>query len=86
LIFSSLIIFFIAGDTVSIPEIYPFTTNADLKSLALHHFLPLIKKSRYKPIIRTDNTTAMYNINRKLGAMNLYRVSGRYGNYPKKIA
>jgi ribonuclease HI len=33
--------------------------------LALHHFLPLIKKSRYKNIlIRTDNTAAMYNINK----------------------
>jgi hypothetical protein len=27
----------------------------------------------------------MYNINRKSGAMNLYRVSGKYGNYPKKL-
>jgi hypothetical protein len=31
--------------------------------LALHHFLPLIKKSRYKNIlIRTDNTAAIYYI------------------------
>jgi hypothetical protein len=44
--------------------------------LALHHFLPLIKKSRYKKIIiRTDNTAAMYNINKKSGAMNLYRTA-----------
>jgi hypothetical protein len=39
--------------------------------LALHHFLPLIKKSRYKNIlIRMDNTAMMYNINKKSGAMN----------------
>jgi ribonuclease HI len=39
--------------------------------LALHHFLPLIKKSRYKNIIiRMDNTAVMYNINKKSGAMN----------------
>jgi hypothetical protein len=38
--------------------------------LSLHHFLPLIKKSRYKSIlIRTDNTVAMHNINRKSGTM-----------------
>jgi hypothetical protein len=44
--------------------------------LALRHFLPLIKKSRYKSIlIGTDNTAAMYNINKKSGAMNLYRMS-----------
>jgi hypothetical protein len=41
--------------------------------LSLHHLLPLIKKSRYKNIlIRTVNTAAMYNINKKSGAMNLY--------------
>jgi hypothetical protein len=34
--------------------------------LAFHHFLPLIKKLRYKSIlIRTDNIIVMYNINRK---------------------
>jgi hypothetical protein len=44
--------------------------------LALHHFLPLIKKSRYKNIlIRTDNTAAMYNINKKSGVMNLYCIA-----------
>jgi ribonuclease HI len=36
--------------------------------LALRHFLPLIKKSKYKKIlIRMDNTVVMYNINRKSG-------------------
>jgi hypothetical protein len=41
---------------------------------AFHHFLPIIKKSRYKNIlIRTDNTATMYNIIKKSGAMNLYR-------------
>jgi hypothetical protein len=40
---------------------------------ALHHFLPIIKKYRYKNIlIWTDNTATMYNINKKSGAMNLY--------------
>jgi hypothetical protein len=46
--------------------------------LTLGHFLPLIKKSKYKSIlIKTNNTVAMYNINRKSGAMNLYRMSWR---------
>jgi hypothetical protein len=40
--------------------------------LALGYFFPLIKKSRYKSIlIRTDNITAVYSINRKSGAMNV---------------
>jgi hypothetical protein len=41
--------------------------------LAIHHFLPLIKKSKYKSIlIRTDNTAAMYNINQQLpGRINI---------------
>jgi hypothetical protein len=44
--------------------------------LALHHFLFLTKKSRYKNIlIRMDNTAAMYNINKKSRAMNLYRTA-----------
>jgi hypothetical protein len=45
-------------------------------NLALHHFLPLIKKSRYKNILmRMDNTVVMYNINKKSGAMNLYHTA-----------
>jgi hypothetical protein len=44
--------------------------------LAFHHFLPPIKKSKYKNIlIRMGNTVAMYNINKKSGAMNLYRTA-----------
>jgi hypothetical protein len=44
--------------------------------LAFHYFFPLIKKSRYKNIlIRTDNTAAMYNINKKSKTMNLYHTA-----------
>jgi hypothetical protein len=38
--------------------------------LALCHFVPLIKKSRYNSIhIRIDNTAAIYHINKKSGVM-----------------
>jgi hypothetical protein len=44
--------------------------------LSISPFFPLIKKSRYKNVlIRTDNTAAMYNINKKLGAKNLYHTT-----------
>jgi ribonuclease HI len=41
--------------------------------LALEHFLPQIKKAHFTSIlIRTDNTSAMYGINRKTGSQNFY--------------
>jgi hypothetical protein len=53
--------------------------------LAFHHFLPLIKKSRYKNVlIRTDNTAAMYNINKKSGAKNLYHTSRKIWKLSEK--
>jgi hypothetical protein len=41
--------------------------------LTLEHFLPKIIKANFTSIlIRIDNTSAMYGINRKTGAQNLY--------------
>jgi hypothetical protein len=57
------------------PETSEKLSNSPTEMVKFHHFLPLIKKSRYKNIlIRTDNTAAMYNINKK-----------SYGNYQKEI-
>jgi hypothetical protein len=53
--------------------------------LALHHFLPLIKKSKYKNIlIRTDSTAVMYNINKKSRAKNLYHTTKKIWKLSKK--
>jgi ribonuclease HI len=44
--------------------------------LALLHFLPVLQKENFKSIlIRTDNSAAMYNINKRAGALNLYQIT-----------
>jgi hypothetical protein len=46
-------------------------------NLALEHFLLQIKKANFTSIlIRTDNTAAMYGINRRTGSQNLYMTTG----------
>jgi hypothetical protein len=53
--------------------------------LALLHVLPPIKKSKYKNIlIRTNNTAAMYSINKKSEIKNLYHTTRKIWKLSKR--